>query len=147
MGIVEMMVLLILKREKVPLKRDILFFAANGEETGGQWGVQWAMENVPSLMESEYALNEGGYVILDEDGTPNRYEISNGQKVIFQLRLKATGHIRSCLHAHGRQSQRETCPCPESARKLGNPFYRPSHGEGIFSKDGPETASGSEIFL
>ena len=91
MGIVEMMALLILKREKVPLKRDILFFAANGEETGGRWGVQWAMENLPVLWESGVALNEGGYIILNEDGTPDRYEISSGQKVIFQLKLKATG--------------------------------------------------------
>ncbi|OGP56299.1 MAG: hypothetical protein A2162_05610 [Deltaproteobacteria bacterium RBG_13_52_11b] len=91
MGIVEMMVLLILKREKVPLKRDILFFAANGEETGGRWGVQWAIENLPVLWESEVAINEGGYVILNEDGTPDRYEISSGQKVIFQLKLKTTG--------------------------------------------------------
>ncbi len=88
MGIVEMMALLILKREKVPLKRDILFFAANGEETGGRWGVQWAMENLPVLWESGVALNEGGYIILNEDGTPDRYEISSGQKVIFQLKLK-----------------------------------------------------------
>jgi acetylornithine deacetylase/succinyl-diaminopimelate desuccinylase-like protein len=91
MGIVEMMVLLILKRDKLPLKRDILFFAANGEETGGEWGVQWAIENLPVLREAEIALNEGGYVILNEDGTPDRYEISSGQKVIFQLKLKATG--------------------------------------------------------
>ena len=34
MGIVEMMALLILKRERVPLKRDILFFATADEETG-----------------------------------------------------------------------------------------------------------------
>jgi acetylornithine deacetylase/succinyl-diaminopimelate desuccinylase-like protein len=91
MGIVEMMALLILKREKVHLERDILFFAAADEETGGTWGIQWAMENLPSLRESEYALNEGGYVILNDSAAPDRYEISNGQKVIFQLQLKAQG--------------------------------------------------------
>jgi acetylornithine deacetylase/succinyl-diaminopimelate desuccinylase-like protein len=91
MGIVEMMVLLILKREKISLARDILFLATADEETGGRWGVQWAMENVPPLRESEYALNEGGYIILNEAGAPDRYEISNGQKVIFQLKLKAEG--------------------------------------------------------
>jgi hypothetical protein len=41
------------------------------------------------LKESEYALNEGGYVILNEKGIPDRYEISNGQKVLFQIKLKA----------------------------------------------------------
>lgn len=91
MGIVEMMVLLILKRENLHLKRDISFFAAADEETGGGWGVEWALNNVPAMMEAEYAFNEGGHVLLDESGKPNRYEISNGQKVLFQLRLKAKG--------------------------------------------------------
>jgi len=91
MGIVEMMALLIFKREKVPLKRDLLFFATADEETGGKWGVEWAVENVPVLKECEYALNEGGYIMVDDNGAPNRYEISSGQKVLFQLRLKARG--------------------------------------------------------
>jgi len=91
MGIVEMMVLLILKQEKIPLKRDILFFATADEEMGGKWGVQWAMENVPSLKESEYAFNEGGNIMLDDDGLPDRYQISCGQKVVFQLKLRAKG--------------------------------------------------------
>ena len=91
MGIVEMMALLILKREKVALERDILFFAAADEETGGGWGVDWAIENIRSLGEAEYALNEGGSIILNEDGTADRYGISNGQKVLFQLEVKAKG--------------------------------------------------------
>jgi acetylornithine deacetylase/succinyl-diaminopimelate desuccinylase-like protein len=91
MGIVEMMVLLALKREKLRLKRDILFFASADEETGGKWGVEWAMENIPAIQESEYALNEGGYVILNEAGDPERYEVSSGQKVLYQLQLQAKG--------------------------------------------------------
>ena len=91
MGIVEMMVLLILKREKIPLERDILFLGNADEEMGGKWGVQWAIENVPSLRESEYAFNEGGYIILNEAGIADRYEISNGQKIILQLQLKVEG--------------------------------------------------------
>jgi len=82
MGIVEMMALLILKREKVPLTRDILFFATADEETGGNWGVEWAVENISSLSEAEFALNEGGYVVLNEKGGADRYEISSGQKVL-----------------------------------------------------------------
>lgn len=91
MGIVEMMALLILKREKVPLKRDVLFLATADEETGGRWGVEWAVENIPSLKESEYALNEGSYVILNEEGIAEQYGVSSGQKVLFQLELKAKG--------------------------------------------------------
>ncbi len=91
MGIIEMMALIILKRENIPLKRDILFLATADEETGGKWGVQWMMENLPILRDCEYALNEGGHIILNEKGMADRYEISNGQKIMFQLQLKAKG--------------------------------------------------------
>jgi acetylornithine deacetylase/succinyl-diaminopimelate desuccinylase-like protein len=91
MGIAEMMALLILRREKLSLGRDLLFLATADEETGGRWGVEWAMENIPPLRESEYALNEGGHVIVNEKGKGERYEMSNGQKVIFQLQIKAKG--------------------------------------------------------
>jgi acetylornithine deacetylase/succinyl-diaminopimelate desuccinylase-like protein len=90
-GIIEMMALLILKREKIRLKRDLIFFATADEETGGRWGVEWAVDNIPVLKESEYALNEGGHINLDENGAPDRYAISSGQKVIFQLKLKTKG--------------------------------------------------------
>ena len=79
MGIVEMMALLIIKREKIPLGRDLLFLATADEETGGRWGVEWAMENVPPLRESEYALNEGGHVTINDQGKVERYDMSNGQ--------------------------------------------------------------------
>jgi acetylornithine deacetylase/succinyl-diaminopimelate desuccinylase-like protein len=91
LGIAEMMALLVLKRQGVKLNRDILFFAAGDEETGGRWGVQWAVENLPFLKEAEYALNEGGQIILNDNGAPDRYAISSGQKVVFQLKLKARG--------------------------------------------------------
>ncbi len=91
MGIVEMMALLILKREGVPLKRDILFLATADEETGGTWGVEWATKYIPSLSKAEYAINEGGHTILDQSGRAERYEISNGQKVLFWLKLKTRG--------------------------------------------------------
>ena len=91
MGIIEMMAVLILKRQGIPLKRDILFFATADEEMGGGLGVKWGMENIPALKESEFALNEGGYILINEAGVADRYEISSGQKVIFQLQLKTEG--------------------------------------------------------
>jgi acetylornithine deacetylase/succinyl-diaminopimelate desuccinylase-like protein len=91
MGIIEMMAVLILKRQGIPLKRDILFFATADEEMGGGLGVKWGMENIPALKESEFALNEGGYILINEAGVVDRYEISSGQKVIFQLQLKTEG--------------------------------------------------------
>jgi acetylornithine deacetylase/succinyl-diaminopimelate desuccinylase-like protein len=91
MGIVTLMAFLILKREMVLLTRDVIFLAAADEETGGEWGIQWAVDAVPTLRECEFALNEGGHVMLRNDGAADRYEVSNGQKLLFQLRLKARG--------------------------------------------------------
>jgi acetylornithine deacetylase/succinyl-diaminopimelate desuccinylase-like protein len=122
MGIIEMMSLLILKREKVPLERDILFLAAADEETGGKWGIQWAMDNVSSLRESEYALNEGGYIILNETGSADRYEISTGQKVVFQLQLKAKGTSGHASMPHSDNPNVKLIHALEAVTKWETPF-------------------------
>jgi acetylornithine deacetylase/succinyl-diaminopimelate desuccinylase-like protein len=122
MGIVEMMALLILKRERVSLKRNILFLATADEETGGQWGIQWAMENIPSLKETEYALNEGGCVILNENGDADRYGISNGQKVIFQLKLKAKGTSGHASMPHPDNPNVKLVHALEALTKWESPF-------------------------
>ena len=122
MGIIEMMTLLILQRKKVPLERDVLFFAAADEETGGKWGIQWAMENVSSLRRSEYALNEGGYVILNETGDPDRYEISNGQKIVFQLQLKAKGTSGHASMPHSDNPNVKLIHALEAVTKWETPY-------------------------
>ena len=122
MGIIGMMVLLILKREGIPLKRDILFLAAADEETSGRWGVQWALENLPVLRESEYAINEGGSIILDEVGLPDRYEISNSQKVIFQLKLKAKGTSGHASMPHSDNPNLKLIRSLEVVTKWETPF-------------------------
>ena len=122
MGIIEMMTLLILQRKKVPLERDVLFFAAADEETGGKWGIQWAMENVSSLRRSEYALNEGGYVILNETGDPDRYEISSGQKIVFQLQLKAKGTSGHASMPHSDNPNVKLIHALEAVTKWETPY-------------------------
>ncbi len=147
MGIVEMMVLLILKRERTPLKRDILLFAAADEETGGRWGVQWAMENVPLLKESEYALNEGGYVILDEAGAPNRYEISNGQKVVFQLRLKAKGTSGHGSMPHSDNPNVKLVQALERVIKWETPYHILPSVKEYFLKMAPKQPPEERLFF
>lgn len=122
MGIVTMMALLILKREKVPLTRDIIFFAAADEEAGGRSGIQWATENVPSLRECEYALNEGGHVMLNEKGEPDRYEISSGQKLLFQLKLKATGTSGHASMPHSDNPNMKLLRALEAVTSWETPF-------------------------
>lgn len=138
LGIIELMVLLILKREQISLKRDLIFFAAADEETGGRWGVQWAMENVPAMKEAEYAINEGGHIILDEDGKPDRYAISNGQKVIFQLRLKVRGTPGHGSMPHPDNPNVKLVQALNSLTKWETPFHIISTVKEYFQKMAPK---------
>jgi acetylornithine deacetylase/succinyl-diaminopimelate desuccinylase-like protein len=96
--------------------------AAADEETGGKWGIQWAMDNVSSLRESEYALNEGGYIILNETGSADRYEISPGQKVVFQLQLKARGTSGHASMPHSDNPNVKLIHALEAVTKWETPF-------------------------
>ena len=147
MGIMEMMVLLILKREKMSLKRDILFLATADEETGGRWGVQWAIENVPSLRESEYAFNEGGYINLSEAGVPDRYEISNGQKVILQLRLKAKGTSGHASMPHSDNPNVKLVHALEAVTKWETPYNILPMVKEFFLKMAPKKPPDKRKFL
>lgn len=56
----ELAVMLLLKREGVPLARDVIFMANADEESGGKLGAGWMVSEHPDLIRSEYAINEGG---------------------------------------------------------------------------------------
>jgi acetylornithine deacetylase/succinyl-diaminopimelate desuccinylase-like protein len=138
---------LILKREKMSLKRDILFLATADEETGGRWGVQWAIENVPSLRESEYAFNEGGYINLSEAGVPDRYEISNGQKVILQLRLKAKGTSGHASMPHSDNPNVKLVHALEAVTKWETPYNILPMVKEFFLKMAPKQPPDKRKFL
>ena len=147
MGIIEMMALLILKRENVHLKRDILFFAGADEETGGKCGIQWALENISSLGESEYALNEGGYVILNEDGVADRYEISTGQKVVFQIQLKAKGTSGHASMPHSDNPNVKLIHGLEEVTKWETPYNILPMVKEFFTRMAPKQPPGDRKFF
>jgi acetylornithine deacetylase/succinyl-diaminopimelate desuccinylase-like protein len=138
MGIIEMMALLVLKKENISLKRDILFLATADEETGGQWGIQWAMDNVPSLRKAEYALNEGGCIILNKTGAPERYEISNGQKIVLQLQLKAKGTSGHASMPHSDNPNVKLIHALEALTKWETPYTILPMVKEFFSKMAPK---------
>jgi acetylornithine deacetylase/succinyl-diaminopimelate desuccinylase-like protein len=68
LGVVHLMSFLSAKRSRQPLGRDLIFLATADEEAGGQWGVNWLLENRPDLFENvEYVLTEGGSNIVRAD--------------------------------------------------------------------------------
>ena len=102
-GLIHAMVLLIAARERLPLKRDLIFLATADEEVGGT-GSAWMIENHPELLRgTEYLITEGGSNLVDPlDGTV--YGIGVAEKAPFWIRLVAKGR-----GGHG------SMPIPDSA--------------------------------
>ena len=93
-GIAQLMTMLILKRAKVPLKRDIIFLATADEEIGAGVGAAWIAEQQPDLVRgAEFLLNEGGLTRAKAggQGTVEFYGIGTTEKSPFWLDVTARG--------------------------------------------------------
>lgn len=77
-------------RNKIPLKRDILFVACADEEAGGKQGICWLIENHRDKLSAEAAINEGGRIKL-ANGQVEYVAIQNAEKVPYHLFLKVKG--------------------------------------------------------
>jgi len=62
LGIIEMLVLILLKRTCSSLNRDVIMAATADEEKGGTLGVEWLTKNQPEFREVGAVINEGGGV-------------------------------------------------------------------------------------
>ena len=72
------------------LDRDVIFLATSDEEAGGEYGIDWVLQNHPQLIDAEFALNEGGRI--RQHGAKIDYAaVQCGEKVANVLRLTATG--------------------------------------------------------
>jgi acetylornithine deacetylase/succinyl-diaminopimelate desuccinylase-like protein len=100
-GITELMALLLLKRQRIPLNRDVIFLATADEEVGGRQGTKWMLEKVPRLKEAACVLNEGGCILVRENGELDHYEIATAQKVVAQFAVKAKGRTGHGSMPHG----------------------------------------------
>lgn len=90
LGVMQLMALILLKREGVTPKRDIVYMATADEETGGKWGVEWLFQNHPDLMKAGFVINEGGGVGM-KVGTKNVYTCQTAEKGICWFKLTFRG--------------------------------------------------------
>jgi acetylornithine deacetylase/succinyl-diaminopimelate desuccinylase-like protein len=77
------------RKEGYKPNRDIIIALTADEEIGGGFGVQWLVKNRRDLIDAEFALNEGGGVVL-KGGKPFRVSIQTAEKVAVNYRLEAT---------------------------------------------------------
>jgi acetylornithine deacetylase/succinyl-diaminopimelate desuccinylase-like protein len=99
----ELMTLLLLKREGVPLKRDVIFMATADEETGGQMGAGFLAENHPDLIRAEYAINEGGATSIELDGKMF-FVCSTAEKGAARFTLRGRGQPGHASQPHKNNS-------------------------------------------
>jgi acetylornithine deacetylase/succinyl-diaminopimelate desuccinylase-like protein len=90
-GTVDAMAMLLLKRQGIKLKRDVIFLGTAGEETGGTLGAGWMVEHhFDQFRDAEFVLNEGGEIGVSEQGK-RVYEVAVSEKTPCWLRLTTTG--------------------------------------------------------
>lgn len=79
-----------LAKNKVPLKRDVIFLVEADEE-GAQYNTSWLAEKHWDEMDCEFALNEGGWIMERPNGKVRYVSISTADKSSVTLILTAHG--------------------------------------------------------
>ena len=98
----QLMVLLTLKRQGAPLRRDVIFAATADEEVGGRngFGMSWLVLHHPDLLRAEFALSEvGGYNI--EFAGRRVYLIQVAEKGVCWVKVRAHGRPGHAAQPHG----------------------------------------------
>jgi acetylornithine deacetylase/succinyl-diaminopimelate desuccinylase-like protein len=90
MTAVEVFALLLLKRNNVPLKGDIVLAATADEEKGGEEGAGYLLKNHKEKVLCPYVLNEGGGLAIPQK-KGNVYPVQTAEKGILWFKIKAKG--------------------------------------------------------
>jgi len=103
-GLAQLMVMVMLKREKVALDRDVIFLAVSDEEADGT-GTDWFIKNQSALLgNAEYLINEGGENLLD-NGKVKYVGVDVGEKTTYWLHVVAHGRP-----GHGSRPNADSAP-------------------------------------
>ncbi|MGH9041257.1 MAG: M20/M25/M40 family metallo-hydrolase [Acidimicrobiia bacterium] len=88
-GVMQLMAVLALARERTPLERDVVFIAVADEEAGGLAGAAFLTREHPDLVACVDVINEGGYGLA---GTkPPVMACALSEKALLWVRLTARG--------------------------------------------------------
>ncbi len=99
LGVAQLMAFLTLKRQRVPLSREVILLANPDEEVGGDLGARWMIANHYREIDPEFVIDEGGFGSGDVFA-PGKlvYGVSVAEKKIVWLRVRAEG-----VAGHGSQ--------------------------------------------
>jgi len=104
-GVMHLFAIILARRQRLPLGRDLVFLAVPDEELGSAWGVEWLIRERPDLFEGvAFALNEGASGAPEFAGRPaHLFEVAVTEKELAPLRLVATG-----IAGHGSKPARDS---------------------------------------
>ena len=89
-GLAQLVVMVMLKREKVELDRDVIFLAVADEEVDDT-GSDWFIDHQRDLLENaEFLINEGGENLL-QDGAVKYVGVDVGEKTTYWMHVVAHG--------------------------------------------------------
>jgi acetylornithine deacetylase/succinyl-diaminopimelate desuccinylase-like protein len=81
---------MMLAKNNVPLARDVIFLSEADEE-GGKYSTRWLAQSHWDKMDCEFSLNEGGWILKNDDGSVRYVSISTADKSGVSLVLTARG--------------------------------------------------------
>ena len=103
-GLAQLVVMVMLKREKVALDRDVIFLAVSDEEADGS-GTDWFIDHQKDLLgNAEFLINEGGENLL-ENGKVKYVGVDVGEKTTYWLHVVAHGRP-----GHGSRPNPDSAP-------------------------------------
>lgn len=102
-GLAQLVVMVMLKREKVPLTRDVILLATADEEATNI-GVDWMVRHPELLENAEFLINEGGEN-REENGRVLYVGLDTAEKSPYWLHLVAHGQA-----GHGSQPVVDSAP-------------------------------------
>jgi len=107
-GVMQLTALITMKRLGIVPPRDIVMVCTSDEESSGNRGIKWMLENHAADLDAEYVLDEGGMGSRDAIA-PGKlmYGIAVGEKQILWLKMRAKGTA-----GHGSQ------PIPDNANMI-----------------------------
>jgi acetylornithine deacetylase/succinyl-diaminopimelate desuccinylase-like protein len=98
-AVAQILAFLRLKRERIPLARDVILLAEPDEEVGGVLGARWMIANHYGELDPEYVIDEGGFGSRDLFASGKLvYGIAVAEKKIVWLKVRAEG-----IAGHGSQ--------------------------------------------
>jgi acetylornithine deacetylase/succinyl-diaminopimelate desuccinylase-like protein len=81
---------MMLAENRVPLDRDVILLVEADEE-GGTYDTSWLAEDHWDKIDCEFALNEGGWILMDDQGQVDYVSISTADKVSVSFLITARG--------------------------------------------------------